>query len=375
MPSKYEISTEAQVLLKLLRIALGTEPMASNGKPVEPFPQAIDWREVIRLSYEQKVSALAVDGLKASGYDIRQLADSADLQPAFASWLDDVGSSEESYAYYLTVLSTLCQIFGTNGLKPVILKGYGLSRDYPVPSHRGAGDIDIYLLDEDGKPAAERGDEILEKQLGLRQLHPEKSDEHHSVFVFKGINIENHHELVSTYFDKASDDTLRQSLFAILKPEREHKDSQIFFPSATFNAVYLLQHLYAHFYFGMVNIRQLVDLMIYLKKNYSNINWDEFNNVCKEGGLLPFFQGIYNVLRKYLYLDIEIPMRGGTRVMRWLVLDMFYYGRGEKFGLGKIRYYMLMVWHFYFFDNQIWINLTTKHIIRKVKQMLGLSAC
>ena len=220
MPTKLTISIEAQILMKLLRIALGTEPMAADGRPMEPFPSDINWREVIRLSYEQKVSALAVDGLKASGYDPRE--------PLFKPWFDDVKNNEESYAYYLTVLSTLCQIFSANGLKPVILKGYGLSKNYPVPSHRGAGDIDIYLLDEDGKPAAERGDEILEKQLGLRQLHPEKSDEHHSVFVFKGINIENHHELVSTYFDKASDDTLRQSLFAILKPEREHKDSQIF---------------------------------------------------------------------------------------------------------------------------------------------------
>ena len=94
MPKKYEISTEAQVLLKLLRIALGTEPigadgrqqaddtpMAADGKAtaeeaapaqkgstqVEPFPSDINWREVIRLSYEQKVSSLAVDGLKASG--------------------------------------------------------------------------------------------------------------------------------------------------------------------------------------------------------------------------------------------------------------------------------------------------------------------
>lgn len=44
MPKKYEISKEAQVLLRLLRIALGTEPMAAEGMPVKPFPQEITGR-------------------------------------------------------------------------------------------------------------------------------------------------------------------------------------------------------------------------------------------------------------------------------------------------------------------------------------------
>lgn len=84
---------------------------------------------MIRLAYKQKVPTLAVDGLTASEYDPRE--------GSFASWFEDVKNSDESYAYYLTVLSTLCQIFSANGLKPVILKGYGLSRDYPIPSQGG----------------------------------------------------------------------------------------------------------------------------------------------------------------------------------------------------------------------------------------------
>ena len=140
MSKEYEISTEAQVLLKLLRIALSTEPTAEDGKRSELFPENIDWREVIRLSYEQKVSALAVDGLKASGYDPREGKSGLQLEELNAvltPWFDDVKNTEESYAYYFTVLSTLCQIFSANGLKPVILKGYGLSQNYPIPSHRG----------------------------------------------------------------------------------------------------------------------------------------------------------------------------------------------------------------------------------------------
>lgn len=161
MPKKYEISTEAQVLLKLLRIALGTEPLKEDGTPVEPFPEGVDWAEVKRLACEQNVSALAADGLNASGFIIPDTTISD-------SWIDEVLNIEINYNYYLQVLATLCQIFSTNGLEPVILKGYGLSSDYPVPSHRGAGDIDIFALDENNKLATERALDIIENQLKIQ---------------------------------------------------------------------------------------------------------------------------------------------------------------------------------------------------------------
>lgn len=135
------------MLLRLLRIALGTERVAADGRPVEPFPQDINWREVIRLSYEQKVSALAADGLKVSGYDLYEgLNDkqTEELRQIVTSWVNDIANIEQSYDYYVSVLTALCQIFSVNGLKTVILKGYGLSLNYPIPSHRGAGGILIF---------------------------------------------------------------------------------------------------------------------------------------------------------------------------------------------------------------------------------------
>ncbi len=390
MSKKYEISTEAQVLLKLLRIALGTEPMAADGRamgadgkraavegatvsegstPVEPFPSDIDWREVIRLSYEQKVSSLAVDGLKASGYDPREGKSGQQLEElnaVLAHWFDDVKNNEESYAYYLTVLSTLCQIFSANGLKPVILKGYGLSRDYPIPSHRGAGDIDIYLLDENGNPAAAKGDDILENQLGLTLLYPEEKDQHHSQFDFKGIHIENHHELVSTYFEKTSDDTLRQSLFEILKPEREREESQIFFPSATFNAVYLLQHLYAHFYFGMMNLRQFTDLASFLNRHHSEINWQEFSSIIEAGGLMHFSKGINGILKNYFSKDTLLQIEIDETLANRLVHDIFNFGTKGKRGIRNLNLYFKDRWHYKYFGNKNWFSLTTKHILKKI---------
>lgn len=167
---------------------------------MEPFPSAIDWKEVIRLSYQHKVMALAVDGLKESLYDPYiglNENEVVTLKSLFESWFNDVEKTEQSYIYYAEVINTLCQVFHLHGLKLIILKGYGLSFNYPIPSHRGAGDIDIFLIDDNGHPATERGNQIVKEFLRLEVT--KENDEHHSTFTFKNITVENHYELLKEY--------------------------------------------------------------------------------------------------------------------------------------------------------------------------------
>ena len=291
------------MLLKLLRIALGTEPMGADGTLVEPFPQAIDWREVIWLSYEQKVSALAVDGLKASGYDIRQLTDSADLQSAFASWLDDVGSSEESYSYYLTVLSTLCQIFSANGLRTIILKGYGLSLNYPVPDHRRSGDIDIFLIDEDGKPAAEKGDEIARKILNLDVIR--KSGSNHSVFIFKSICVENHYELRGPFLKTDAEKIFYGRLKDLVVKDIvsiEHM-AGAYSPSPTFNALYLMRHMIGNLSNRSICFRQMIDWVTFIRIYGNDVDWKLVEDIQKDAGLFRFASDMKAVITKAFYLE------------------------------------------------------------------------
>ena len=50
-----------EVLFRLLRIALGNEKTPLN---LALEGRLVDWREVIDLSFEQDVAAIAVDGLQ-----------------------------------------------------------------------------------------------------------------------------------------------------------------------------------------------------------------------------------------------------------------------------------------------------------------------
>ena len=315
---------------------------------------------MIRLSYEQKVSALAVDGLKASGYDIRQLADSAAMQSALASWLDDVGSNEESYAYYLTVLSTLCQIFSTNGLKPVILKGYGLSRDYPIPSHRGAGDIDIYLLDENDKPAGKRGDELLQGQYAALFHKMEHQNSYHTQYSFKGIILENHYSIIGEFHDKGKEQLLENHLETLIAegyttaPDVEGA----YLPSAEFAALHLMRHSFSHCYFGGLNLRQLVDLYTFMQRVKGQLPLDK--EVLEKSGLAVFADCINDVM--------SVVFEGKdahNSASEMIIGDMFI----QRQGKGGVRNFF----HWYhdrrkirFLTGESWVKLTARSVVEHI---------
>ena len=304
MSKKYEISKEAQVLLRLLRIALGTEPTAEDGKRAELFPENIDWSGVIRLSYEQKVSALAVDGLKASGYDPREGKSAQQLEELNAvltPWFEDVKNTEDSYAYYQEVLSTLCQIFAANGLRTIILKGYGLSLNYPVPAHRRSGDIDIFLIDEDGKPAAEKGDEIIRQSLNLPVTR--KNGSNHSVFIFKSICVENHYELrgpfLKTDAEKIFYGRLKELVVKDIVPI-EHV-AGAYSPSPTFNAIYLMRHMIGNLSNRSICFRQMMDWVTFIRIYGDDVDWKLVEDIQKDAGLFRFASDMKAVITKALY--------------------------------------------------------------------------
>ena len=84
-------------------------------------------------------------------------------------------------------IKKLSKFFADYGLKMVVIKGYGLSGLYPVPKHRGSGDLDVYFC---GK--GQYADELIKgKGIEVKQ-----NEEKHSVYSINGIHIENHASMI-----------------------------------------------------------------------------------------------------------------------------------------------------------------------------------
>lgn len=158
---------------------------------------AQEWQQVIDLAFSQSVDAISVDGYHKcldSGTMECLLETDESLEDLKFEWFGSVLQAEEDYRCFTETISSLAKIFAENGLKMMVLKGFGLSQDYPIPAHRSLGDIDIFLTDGDTplsgpNPAALKGDEIFRS----RGYTVSTDNPHHSQIDYNGITIENHH--------------------------------------------------------------------------------------------------------------------------------------------------------------------------------------
>jgi len=356
MAKKPVISKESELLLKLLRMALGNETDYT-------LPKDVDWKEVVRLSYEHKVSALAVDGLQMAGIDLCEGLSEEKvnaLKSILVPWIKDVEDAELSYCFYVEVLKTLCQIFKDNGLTPIILKGYGLSLNYPRPSHRGAGDIDVFLVDEDGRPAAEEGNRIVERVLGCRV--EQEDNLHHSRFEFKGLQVENHYTLVGEKLDEHKES---EQLDGMLAGEIVSKDG-LTVPTETFNAVYLLLHLYKHCYNGQSSLRQITDYVMLLKNSGEKIDWESVDTIIGNYGLKEFEDGLMGIIEREFGLSQSLlspRYSHNDSLSNHVLADMLTIKAIHCSRLRIFRHYYANRWHYRFYKKRGVMSSVVNHAV------------
>lgn len=136
-----------QMLFALLRSALhGTHADATIFAGITSEA----WQECYRLSVRQGVMALAWDGL---------ITLPTELQPPKSlkiNWWLAVERCEKRYRYYCRVISDLSTFYATHGITAVQLKGVGFANNYPIPSHREGGDIDIFTYSADSSGLSDR---------------------------------------------------------------------------------------------------------------------------------------------------------------------------------------------------------------------------
>lgn len=110
-------------------------------------------------------------------------------------WIGMATQMESIYAQQKKSMMTLAAWYKQHGISMMVLKGYGLSLNYPVPNHRPSGDIDIYLFGEQ-----ERADKQLQEELGIKV---DKSH-HHTVFCFQEETVENHYDFLNIHLRRSN---------------------------------------------------------------------------------------------------------------------------------------------------------------------------
>lgn len=280
-----------RTLLYLVRLGLFTDMIVCSDNDCD-FSKT-NWGKLFCISVSQGVNAIAADGLQLllenpTSKELLKSLDAAPLKLQKMQWLGSSLTIERIYEQHKHVMSELAAFYRTHGIKMLVAKGYGLSLNYPIPNHRPLGDIDIWLFGEQ-----KRGDNALsEKGVKIDYGH-----HHHTIFNYKGVTIENYSDFlcVPGHRKNASYERILKRLAYEESVRSEINGEEIYYPSANFNALFILKHSATHFASTEMNLRQLLDWGTFVLKHGKEVDWNFVVKVAKQYNLY-YFMNCQNAL-------------------------------------------------------------------------------
>lgn len=273
------------------------------------LPTDVAWDEVWQLSYEQGVSAIALDGyeeyLKKVPND-KQVA----VSPQEILIIDAIGQLqlvELNFAKHQEVVKKLGDILLRKEIPFVIMKGFACGQYYPHPKHRECGDIDIYpggLFEECNKALMDAG-------AGVDPYYYR-----HSASYIDEVMIENHRVLCDLRGPRKQTKELESLLERYAKESLIHgkpamvdgtQVSGATFPIANFNALFLPWHVSAHFMVEQVTLRHLLDWALFLVHDGMDIDVELYRHAKKNFtfGYSKMVDILTNLSLRYLKMPVD----------------------------------------------------------------------
>lgn len=281
------IASNEKLLLNLIKIALGKSKKYT-------LPNALEWNILFDMSMKQCVPSVVLDGLNKSLASEPCQDNNGIGKMDKLKWLSMVLNMERQYTKHESIIAELAAFYREAGYQMMLLKGYGLSKYWPIPNHRPTGDIDIYLMfmNSEGKdkshPAWECADKLITEKLGIQV---DNSHHHHSVFTYKGIMVENHYDFVNVHSHRSNRWIENEFKTLALTRNEEYtfdNGAKLLFPSPLLNCLFVARHNAIHFAAEHLNLRQLLDWALFVEDRHKDIDWNYFWNIAKKMGMEKF---------------------------------------------------------------------------------------
>ena len=224
----------------------------------------MDWRQLYAFSVKQALVGFCFDGIERLGREYPSLLKENPVkQDLLMAWM---GQSQQIRRHNMKVNVTAAKLYRQlreDGLQCCILKGQGNALMYANPYSRNPGDIDVWV------------DGSRERIVSFAREHYGWKDEmryHHLETTLDGVPIELHflpctmnnpiyNARLQKWFKRNGD--LQCSNVVNLPDEA----GEIAVPTASFNVIYQLCHLYHHFFDEGIGLRQIIDYYYVLGAN------------------------------------------------------------------------------------------------------------
>lgn len=276
-----------QLMTYLIRVAIGNDNPINLGH--------VDWDDLLAISTNQNVISIVCDGLQ-------KLHDAGCLKIRISKrMLMAMMQQESEYAMQENAMFNLSAFYAKYGIRMMVLKGWELSQNYPIPKHRHCSDIDIYLFGDYRK-----GDSLLAEKLGI---HADNSHHHHTIFSFEGVSVENHYDFVNIHAHRSA-----RKVDALLKEiaQRNYRKNDIHIPSAEFNAIFVLYHAAIHFAATEISLRNVLDWGLFVERHYEEVDWDRHWKFCEAMNMHKFLLAMNDICVKHFGFPSEHFKTGGN---------------------------------------------------------------
>lgn len=277
----------ANVLYELIQIALG------NLSQLSRIPTGEEWASVFEEAETQAVAGVCIAGIdRLTASNPEQM-----VNLPLEMKLEWIGLTEQIRQQNKHVDKQTAKIWGQlndDGLDAAILKGQGIAYEYEeLAELRQSGDIDIWVKGGYQK--------VCDYVQGT---HPTTDVAYHRFHYdfFEDTEVELHHRptLMRNLLDDRKLARWYNSFGADSFVYLEDKGFAV--PPVEFNRIFILTHIYRHFLFEGIGLRQIIDYFFVLKANGGR-DKEEIVKILKDLRLLRFAEAIMWILHEILGLE------------------------------------------------------------------------
>lgn len=244
------VSKQYKIFFDFLRFCIG-----SDSEPYLTLKEA-DWNKIFAIAQKQCLLGVLFDGIE------RLPADSGISKDLLYKWMGQCRMLEKANAQLNDAAVKVSNWFKKKGFRTCLLKGQGNALLYPNGTHRTPGDIDIWVEGGDKKVIS-----------FVRTILPNgKACYHHIDFPpYNGVEVEVHYR-PSFLFCFRHDSRLQKYYERVKDEQFSHRVELkgygvLAVPTAEFNIIFQLTHIFTHLMNEGIGLRQLLDYYYVLVKS------------------------------------------------------------------------------------------------------------
>ena len=266
---------QQKIFFDFLRFCIG------SAKEIPDSSKEADWKELYAIAKKQCLVGVLFDGIKKLPAEYVGMKKELLLQ-----WMAESQMLEKANVRLNDAAIQVSEWFRKKGFRTCILKGQGNALMYPNPYSRTPGDIDIWV---------EGGDKRVISFV--RSISPhEKACYHHIEFPsYKGVEVEVHYRpsfllcfwhnrKLQKYYERVKEEQFSHRVML-------GEQGEVAIPTAEFNLIFQLTHIFSHLMNEGIGLRQLVDYYYVLcdfYKVYQNFSKTHPSSLTLKGGSTAF---------------------------------------------------------------------------------------